>query len=100
MALRRLSERPGAEAAAAEERDEEALLAAAAERKAAAAAKRKDAVEARKALFVHVRLNRVHCRVTYQVRSAALCLPRIAQSQSILTHAIPYSTDNCVAVDV
>jgi hypothetical protein len=25
-------------------------------------------VEARKILFVHVRLNRVHCRVTYQVR--------------------------------
>jgi hypothetical protein len=25
-------------------------------------------VEVRKILFVHVRLNRVHCRVTYQVR--------------------------------
>lgn len=24
-------------------------------------------VEGRKTLFVHVRLNRVHCRVTYQV---------------------------------
>lgn len=86
MALRRLSERPGAEAAAAEEGDEEALLAAAAERKAAAAAKRKDAVEARKALFVHVRLNRVHCRVTYQVRSAALCLPLSKAFLRMLSH--------------
>lgn len=72
MALRRMSERPGAEAAAAEEGDEEALLAAAAERKAAAAAKHAAAVEERKVLFVHVRLNRVHCRVTYQVRPLPL----------------------------
>ncbi len=71
LALRRLSERPGAEGAAAEEGlssvDEEAMLAAAAEKKAVTAVKRKIAVEARKVLFVHVRLNRVHCRVTYQV---------------------------------
>lgn len=71
LALRRLSERPGAEGAAAEEGnssvDEEAMLAAAAEKKAVTAARRKIAVEARKVLFVHVRLNRVHCRVTYQV---------------------------------
>ena len=73
LALRRLSERPGAEAAAAEDGDEEAVLALAAERKAALAAQRKDAVEGRKALFVHVRLNRVHCRVTYQVRASFPC---------------------------
>ena len=46
---------------------DEALLQAAAERKAVSREKSKLEVEARKSLFVHVRLNRVHCRVTYQV---------------------------------
>ena len=81
LALRRLSERPGAEAAAAEDGDEEAVLALAAERKAALAAQRKDAVEGRKALFVHVRLNRVHCRVTYQVLPSFV-IPTVLSSHS------------------
>lgn len=47
---------------------DEALLQAAAEKKAVTREQSKLEVEARKTLFVHVRLNRVHCRVTYQVR--------------------------------
>ena len=46
---------------------DEALLQAAAEKKAVSREKSKLEVEARKTMFVHVRLNRVHCRVTYQV---------------------------------
>ena len=49
---------------------DEALLQAAAEKKAVSREKSKLEVEARKTMFVHVRLNRVHCRVTYQVLSA------------------------------
>ena len=46
---------------------DEALLQAAAEKKAVSREKSKLEVEARKTMFIHVRLNRVHCRVTYQV---------------------------------
>ena len=48
------------------------LLQAAAEKKAVSREKAKQEVEVRKTLFVHVRLNRVHCRVTYQVPSCPL----------------------------
>jgi hypothetical protein len=47
--------------------EDAAQLPAALDRAAEQRAKRRVEVEARKALFVHVRLNRVHCRVTYQV---------------------------------
>ena len=40
----------------------------AAEKKERQRQKRKEQLESRRVLFVHVRLNRVHCRVTYQVR--------------------------------
>lgn len=49
-----------------------AVVLSAAEKKARERARRKSALEARKILFEHVRLNRVHCRVTYQVRALSL----------------------------
>ena len=49
------------------------LLQAAAEKKAVSRERAKAEVEGRKTLFVHVRLNRVHCRVTYQVPSHSAC---------------------------
>ena len=55
------------------------LLQAAAEKKAVSRERAKAEVEGRKTLFVHVRLNRVHCRVTYQVPlSLSLSLSRPA----------------------
>jgi len=59
---------------------DEALLQAAAEKKAVSREKSKLEVEARKILFVHVRLNRVHCRVTYQVFSQSIgtCIMNIS----------------------
>lgn len=68
--LRRASERAGSEAE--EGNEEDAQLAAALEKAANQRAKRKAEFEQRKILFVHVRLNRVHCRVTYQVLQPSL----------------------------
>jgi hypothetical protein len=63
---------PEEAAAAAAEREEQrsvqATAESAAEKKAERRQKRREALESRKVLFVHVRLNRVHCRVTYQAR--------------------------------
>ncbi len=45
--------------------------AAAAERRAEQRQRERAAAAGRRALFVHVRLNRVHCRATYQARRPA-----------------------------
>ena len=82
---------------------DEALLQAAAEKKAVTREKSKLEVEARKILFVHVRLNRVHCRVTYQVLSLALtmhsvrcggvlnpvCFPAQPPAKTLLPRVLP-----------
>ena len=63
---------------------DEALLQAAAEKKAVTREKSKLEVEARKILFVHVRLNRVHCRVTYQVTPCSCTFMQVGTDLSVL----------------